>query len=182
MIEDYGKWQLFESTITNASPVRVWETSLPVLETDKPQETIVEWLAEPQRMVAPPILLRPGEEPPVQVGEEPLQVDLPLPPEYLEIVSRPVPLLVQQPDRIRFHTTALGQPHLIAVSYFPNWKVLGARKVYLAAPGYMVVFPEERDVELRFGSTAADRLGNLLSLAGLALLVAGFVYRRTPAS
>ncbi len=171
MIEDYGKWQLFESGITNASPVRVWGTRLPVVETTSPQEAMVEWLGEPQRLVAPAILLRPGEMPPEQVGEEPLEVDLPLPQEYLDIVSEPVPLMVERPGRIRFQTTALGQPHLIAVSYFPNWKVKGARKVYPATPGYMVIFPEERDVELRFGSTVVDRLGNLLSLAGLALLI-----------
>jgi len=72
---------------------------------------------------------------------------------------------------IRFTTTCPGVPHWIAVSYFPNWQVEGARGVYLASPAFMMVIPDGETVVLRFRRIGADWLGIAASLAGLLLLV-----------
>lgn len=85
--------------------------------------------------------------------------------------TRDAHLVVESVDanRIRFRTDALGEPHLIKVSYFPNWKVTGARAVYLVTPSFMLVYPEQHEVELTFGRTAIDYAG--MGLTGLGWLV-----------
>jgi hypothetical protein len=72
---------------------------------------------------------------------------------------------------ISFTTTCPGVPHWIAVSYFPNWQVEGARGVYLASPAFMMVIPDGNHVVLRFRRIAVDWIGIAASLVGLALLV-----------
>ena len=74
--------------------------------------------------------------------------------------------------KISFRTTAVGVPHLVKVSYFPNWKAEGADGPYRAAPALMVVVPTEEDVTLEFRSTWAEQVGTALSIGGLLFLVA----------
>jgi len=175
---DLGKWKLFENPEADGALVRVFHDDLPYLRTREPRHDIVRWLDHPSSIATPWILLGTGDPPP-PVGREltspiliPGTPDVPPPPGFLDAVSASVPLKIQEPDRIRFTTEALGRPHLIAVSYFPNWQVRGARRVYLAAPGFMVVYPEEYDVELRFGRTLSDQIGLVLTGLGLLYLVA----------
>lgn len=66
---------------------------------------------------------------------------------------------------ISFDTTAVGVPHLVKTSYFPNWEVTGAEGPYRAAPSLMIVVPTEEHVSLEFGRTWAENLGVLLTLA-----------------
>lgn len=67
---------------------------------------------------------------------------------------------------IRFRTDAVGLPHLISCSYFPNWKVRGAARIYRVTPAFMLVYPEQPDVELTFGRTGADWAGLGLTAIG----------------
>ncbi len=67
-------------------------------------------------------------------------------------------------DRISFDTTAIGVPHLVKVSYFPNWKAEGADGPFRAAPSLMVVVPTERSVVLQFGRTASENVGLILTV------------------
>jgi len=77
-------------------------------------------------------------------------------------------------DHIRFKTSALGQPHIVKMSWFPNWKVRGAAGVYRVSPGFMLVFPEQESVELYYGTTRADGVGYVLTLVGcVGMVVAG---------
>lgn len=80
--------------------------------------------------------------------------------------------VVVDDHRIAFRTTAVGVPHLVKVSYFPNWKVDGAEGPYRAAPALMVVVPTEEYVSLEFRAGLAEKIGTGLSIAGL-LFVAG---------
>ena len=75
-------------------------------------------------------------------------------------------------------TTAVGVPHLVKVSYFPNWKAKGADGPFRAAPALMVVVPTEEQVSLEFRSTWAEYLGMALSLAGLLFVVAAAIVNR----
>ncbi len=70
-------------------------------------------------------------------------------------------------DSISFSTTAVGVPHLVKVSHFPNWKATGADGPYPAAPSFMVVVPTEADVELRFVRTWDEWLGIALTVVGI---------------
>lgn len=87
--------------------------------------------------------------------------------------------IVVDDHRISFTTDAVGMPHVIKVSYFPNWTATGADGPWRATPSLMVVVPTERDVVLDFTDTWAESVGKILTLAGLGgLVVALVVWRR----
>ncbi|MEX1144039.1 MAG: hypothetical protein WEE69_01890 [Acidimicrobiia bacterium] len=84
-------------------------------------------------------------------------------------------------DSISFHVSRPGVPVYVKTSYFPNWEVDGARGPYRATPNFMVVVPTERDVTLHYGTTGAEwlgRLGTLAGVAGLSVLAFGPWWRR----
>lgn len=70
-------------------------------------------------------------------------------------------------NRIAIHTDCIGKPLLIKTSYHPRWQVRGAKRIYLVTPGFMLIFPEEQDVELTYRWGSATYAG-----AGLAI---GFI-------
>ena len=78
---------------------------------------------------------------------------------------------------ISFRTTAIGVPHLVKVSYFPNWTAVGAEGPYRAAPALMVVVPTEEDVSLEFRSGWAEKVGMALSIGGLLFVLVSGIYR-----
>lgn len=80
---------------------------------------------------------------------------------------------------VSFTTTAVGQPHLIKVSYFPNWTVEGAEGVYRVSPSLMLVVPNQSEVTLSFENRWVEDLGNTLTLVTVIGLVAyGVVHVR----
>jgi hypothetical protein len=81
--------------------------------------------------------------------------------------------------QMRFKTTCPGLPHWIAVSYYPNWHVEGAKRIYLASPAFMLVFPDGPEFSLTFRRIPIDWIGILASLGGLGVVVAG-LRRRAP--
>ncbi len=85
--------------------------------------------------------------------------------------------VVQEDHRISFTTTAVGVPHLVKVSYFPNWTVDGAEGPYRAAPSLMIVVPTSEHVVLEFRNTSAENLGMALTLTAFTGLVV-YAYRR----
>ena len=80
--------------------------------------------------------------------------------------------VVLEDHRISFRTTAVGIPHMVKVSYFPNWTATGASGPWRAAPAFMVVVPTGEEVELRFVDTWVEDVGAWLTLGGLIVLVA----------
>jgi hypothetical protein len=88
--------------------------------------------------------------------------------------------IVVENHRITFTTTAVGVPHLIKVSYFPNWTAEGADGPWRAAPSLMVVVPTEEQVVLEFQDTWAESGGKIASLVGVVGLigVSGWGLRR----
>jgi hypothetical protein len=75
--------------------------------------------------------------------------------------------LLVEDDRISFDTTAIGVPHLVKVSYFPNWEAEGADGPFRAAPSLMIVVPTEGSVVLHFGRTSSETVGQILTLLAL---------------
>lgn len=88
------------------------------------------------------------------------------------------------PEDVEFTTNLIGHPHLIRVSYHPNWRVTGADRIYLVSPSFMLVYPTESRVKLHFGYGVPNYAGGLMSLAGLAIIlvprVRGLRRRPTP--
>ena len=71
---------------------------------------------------------------------------------------------------ISFSTDAVGVPHLVKVSYFPNWEAEGADGPFRASPSLMVVVPTDEQVTMTFARQWPEILGNVLTL----LAVVGF--------
>ncbi|MDJ0498237.1 MAG: hypothetical protein QNJ89_10425, partial [Acidimicrobiia bacterium] len=72
--------------------------------------------------------------------------------------------------RISFETTAVGVPHLVKTSFFPNWEATGADGPYRASPSLMIVVPTEEDVLLEFNNTWTENLGMVLTLVSVAFV------------
>lgn len=71
-------------------------------------------------------------------------------------------------DRVTFRVSETGTPVLVKVSYFPNWRADGASGPWRVAPNHMVVIPTDHEVTLRYGRSAAEQVGRLVTLAGIA--------------
>jgi hypothetical protein len=80
-------------------------------------------------------------------------------------------------ESLSFDTTAIGVPHWIKISYFPNWHVRGAEGPFLASPSMMMVIPTQSHVELYYGRTAANTVGQTLEVIAWALLLGVTVWR-----
>ena len=61
--------------------------------------------------------------------------------------------------KISFHTKAIGVPHIIRVSYFPNWAVRGAHGVYPISPHFMMVIPRDTEVVLTYSRCFWELIG-----------------------
>lgn len=83
-------------------------------------------------------------------------------------ISGAVSDVLLEDHRISFRTSAVGAPHLVKVSWFPNWAVTGAEGPYRAAPSLMIVVPTQEEVVLEFRDRWAERLGKLVTLGTLA--------------
>ena len=82
-------------------------------------------------------------------------------------------------SEISFTTTAIGVPHLVKVSYFPNWQAEGADGPYLASPSIMMVIPRQKNVRLYYGDTWSDTAGRLVSdAAWLFVIIYGVLFIR----
>ncbi len=70
-------------------------------------------------------------------------------------------------DSVSFRVSRTGVPVYVKTSWFPNWEADGAEGPYRATPNFMVVVPTEKTVTLHYGTTSAEWLGRLGTLAGL---------------
>ena len=81
-------------------------------------------------------------------------------------VAKTVVTQVHETDNtVSFHVSKIGTPVLVKVSYFPNWQASGATGPYRVTPNLMVVVPTAHDVVLHYGSTPADRVGEVLTIS-----------------
>jgi hypothetical protein len=80
-------------------------------------------------------------------------------------------------DEIRFTTQAIGEPHWIRTSYFPNWRAEGAIGPFLASPSLMMVIPTQSHVVLRYERTWAEWSGLVMTIGALGLLAVPFTRR-----
>ncbi|MBA3013700.1 MAG: hypothetical protein KKD63_05135 [Proteobacteria bacterium] len=79
---------------------------------------------------------------------------------------------------IRFETERVGEPHLVKVSYFPNWRVKGANGVYPVSPHLMLVIPRQHQVTLTYERNSWDWLGNGITWGTLMLIPLFVIGRR----
>ncbi|HEX5877352.1 MAG TPA: 6-pyruvoyl-tetrahydropterin synthase-related protein [Actinomycetota bacterium] len=74
-------------------------------------------------------------------------------------------------DVISFRTDRVGEPHIVKVSWFPNWKVEGAEGPWLLSPALMVVVPTQPEVRLSYRDTPVDLAGKALTVVGVGALL-----------
>jgi 6-pyruvoyl-tetrahydropterin synthase related domain len=79
---------------------------------------------------------------------------------------------------LSFRVDEPGKPVLVRVSYFPNWKVSGAKGPYRVGPNFMVVVPTQNDVSLKFRYTAIEFGSFGVTVAGMASLILGAIQSR----
>ena len=82
-------------------------------------------------------------------------------------------------EKITFKTTAIGVPHFIKISYFPNWKAIGADGPYAISPSFMMVIPRQENVTLYYGSTREDVIARTLTQATWVFLIVLLIVDRT---
>ena len=80
-------------------------------------------------------------------------------------------------EAFSFDTTAIGEPHWIKISYFPNWHVEGAEGPYLVSPSFMMVIPTQSHVTLTYGRTVVNTVGQTLEVLAWVLLIGLSVWR-----
>ena len=83
-------------------------------------------------------------------------------------------------DQLEFTTDRIGEPHVVKVSYFPNWQVEGAKGPWMLSPGLMVVVPTQANVRLVYRDTPVERAGKALTVGGVAVLLVPLVRRPPP--
>ena len=108
-------------------------------------------LREPDEWLRPPLVALPGE-----------------PPTLTEALG---------PEEVRIHTSAVGRPLLVKISWHPRWRAEGASGPFRVSPALMMVIPEQSDVTLRYGPNRVDALGR--SLSAFAVVVAGLAQLRS---
>ncbi|MFP4477392.1 MAG: tetratricopeptide repeat protein [Desulfatibacillaceae bacterium] len=97
---------------------------------------------------------------------------LPLPVEPLPRIDTGAMREEISQEEIRVTGATPGRPLLVKVSHHPNWRVEGADRIYLAGPGFMLIFPDRPDVRLVYGPGAAKCVGWALTLAAVLLALA----------
>ncbi len=101
------------------------------------------------------------------------RVDIVVPSEQINVTNlSPVRIsdTVLEDESLSFRVDQVGVPVLVRMSYFPNWKVDGAKGPYRVAPNMMVVVPTENDVRLHYGYTFVDFFAYFLTLCGIGTL------------
>jgi hypothetical protein len=178
-------WTLYEHEGHDGRSVVVLNSTPAAVQTDAPAATGLQWLVHTNRLSQPVILLDPGNDtatfsPTInqktfdtQLTERPIAADT-------GWITNSTPVLRENvtANSITFKTTAIGKPHIIKCNYFPNWKVRGAKAVYRVTPNFMLVIPDQTEVELYYGYVLSDNVGRLLTLCGTAIVAAILWTRR----
>ncbi|MBU2632846.1 hypothetical protein KKG52_03970 [Patescibacteria group bacterium] len=66
---------------------------------------------------------------------------------------------------------SVGSAYIIKNTYFPTWRVSGAKGPYLVSPSYIIVIPTQENVKLYFAYGLVDWVGLILSGAGIGYLI-----------
>lgn len=165
------EWELYELMTHDGRYVFIPPRLPKVVATDRWKERSLEWLYDLQALDQFVIWQMPGmtvDRPELATGGQPLAL----------AGTQCIRDESVTDERIRFRTTALGLPHIIKVTWFPNWKVRGAKQVYCVSPGFMCVFPDQAEVELYYGTTGSDIVGYLATTLGGLIIIVWIIRRR----
>ena len=163
-----GPWRVYEVAHSEVvAPLANQPAVLRGMSTHNPawQRDAVAWYTDPTALDVVLAPDGPARWQRVDRGERPARRALP---------TTTVTNIVEKDLSLSFDVDRIGQPVLVKVSYFPNWKVSGADGPYRVTPNFMVVIPRQTHVELTYGETSVEYLGwgtSLVALLALILLV-----------
>lgn len=165
-----GPWVVFE--VANSELVEAFDNNPAVLTGVSPHrwlEAVTPWYMDPSSWNVWPASGGPEEWQRIAEGELPAATP-----------TTPVAVtnIVEGNDTVTFDVTRPGTPVLVKVSYFPNWKVDGAKGPWRVGPNLMVVIPTETRVSMHYGTTPVQYGSWALTLGGLIALV--FLFRAAP--
>ena len=170
---DYRLYKIKDSSdyveIMKNEPVRV------AVAQEDWRDMAVDWYKNPEALDTP-LVWDNGEEVLQQFVEVSPQQAL-YPPEVPITTQGTVSNVKLENESLSFDTTAIGEPHWVKISYFPNWHVKGAEGPFLASPSLMMVIPTSNHVELYYGGTSANVVGQILQTIAWALLLGLTVWR-----
>jgi len=79
-------------------------------------------------------------------------------------------------EQITFTTNKVNYPHLIKVSYFPNWQIKEGYGPYRVSPSFIAVVPTSSDVKLVFETGFYEKILDTVSIISLGLAL--FLFRK----
>ena len=79
-------------------------------------------------------------------------------------------------EQITFRTNKVNYPHLIKVSYFPNWQIKEGYGPYRVSPSFIAVVPTSSDVKLVFETSFYEKILDTVSIISLGLAL--FLFRK----
>ena len=165
-----GQYEIYRVTTTDGRYVEPLAVEPVLFRTDNWKRDFHKWFVNPNLLDIPLVYVKHPDARDRQ--RFPLQSDsfLGLPRVALPVTNAVIAEKLG-PEDIEFTTNLIGHPHLVRVSYHPNWHVSGADRVYLAAPSFMLVYPTTAHVKLHFGRSVCNDAGDLMALAGVAILL-----------
>jgi hypothetical protein len=83
-----------------------------------------------------------------------------------------------QPGSLSFTVDKTGVPVVIKMSYFPNFRVKGAKGPFRSSNNQMIVIPTSKNVSLEYKWDKHDYLGFLAGIGGVGMCVAMFLTDR----
>ncbi|MCU0641138.1 MAG: 6-pyruvoyl-tetrahydropterin synthase-related protein [Candidatus Margulisbacteria bacterium] len=162
----FGDYQIYRLTGSDGRYVVPLDYQPVYFATTDWKRTFYDWFRDPDLLAVPLIY-----DPQAAVNDLAVLPRQPLP------HARPVIREKIGAEEISFDTNLIGHPHLIKLSYHPNWQVEGAKRIHLVSPSFMLVYPDRNHVRLYFGKTAFNYIGEGLTLAGLLIwLISGIIY------
>ncbi|MBU0502563.1 MAG: hypothetical protein KJ811_04915, partial [Candidatus Margulisbacteria bacterium] len=171
-IEDY---EIYRLTTNDGSYVEVLENKPVLFITNNWKRDFFEWFRRINLLKTHLVYLKEPSQADLQRFETQSDDLLELPQASLQLGQANISEKMGT-DWLEFTTNQVGQPHLIKISYHPNWQIEGADKIYLVSPSFMLVYPNREKVRLYFGKTIYNYVGEGLTFLGI-MILAGALWR-----
>jgi hypothetical protein len=156
------KFRLYEVTGVDTDHYITIPKYMPLLvETTDWRETALKWYSNPELFETPILDANHAEE--LKSKYQTIDKSLKGSYEKRPTVRSAIYNVKLTDDEISFATDAIGMPHLVKVSYFPNWTATGADGPYLVSPSIMMVIPRAKYVVLSYEDTPSDTAGKTIS-------------------
>jgi len=179
MVYGPDELEVYELTTHDGSYVVPVENKPVLIQSDEWREITLEWFKERIDLVDTPLVIKEKITSEDEEVFEQIIYDYQSLDQVQEIPYEEICKVEEEVENeeIRITTDCIGRPLLVKISYFPNWKVEGANKVYRVSPAFMMIIPEQENIRLYYGKTWENYVGNLMTFLGITLILIIFIGR-----